>query len=415
MAPRKRTADTAASTDSADTAADNAASVEANLTGDTADMTDASIVDTADAALTDAADAPPAPIENTADGAVELSEVAQAQALIVKLDAALIALAGTAAEAVLIDQRNVALGTLAMAEAEHALQAQKWAEIAQVNGVAASLPVGMLDVLLDAIERKYAPAPSDTAPDAPDTADAPDSGPTPLYVSDRTRAANTAAWADPAMQARAADAYAAFERDSGKLDCRVNRKPNTRFSGMVALAPSSGGVANADDYDRLTRAVRAYLINVKRWKVGERDGQTVPESKWLASAGRYVTGGGVGNARDCFNSTAEIALYPDGQFRFAYAGDNVRFLRTDKAAFDLFVGNKARASTAPVTPPTDTASTATDAAPRAATVPTPPNTIALPDGGLARTARCQHCQTRNVVGMALCQNPRCKLMDWYVA
>jgi hypothetical protein len=45
-------------------------------------------------------------------------------------------------------------------------------------------------------------------------------------------------------------------------------------------------------------------------------------------------------------------------------------------------------------------------------VPTAPNSIALPSGGLARTARCQHCQTRNIVGDEKCAV--CAAPDWRV-
>jgi hypothetical protein len=311
------------------------------------------------------------------------------------------------AAAALDDRIELANGVLALAIANDALDAEKARQIeATTNAAAASgIDADTLAHMLAAIERKYAPVESTPPP----TLDA--DAPRRLQVSDRTLAANAAALADNTLQTRAAETLAAFDADSGKLQCKVNRRPNTRFSGMVALAPSGGGVANANDYDALTRAIRAYLITVKGWQTSDNDGQTVPESKWLAARGRYVIGGGVKSALDCFHSDAEIALYPDGQFRFAYhSTPNVRFLRTDNAAWSAFVSGRAAAPVAPTTPtpPTSSAPVSTPH------VPTPPSaSSAIPTGGITPSARCQHCSVRNVLTDLMCDN--CGAADWRIA
>jgi hypothetical protein len=70
------------------------------------------------------------------------------------------------------------------------------------------------------------------------------------------------------------------------------------------------------------------------------------------------TVGGVKSALDCFHSGAEIAQYPDGRFRFAYRGTaNVRFLRTDNAAWQAFVGGAASVTPAPAQTTPDAAQT----------------------------------------------------------
>ena len=351
-----------------------------------------------------------AAIAPSADGTVtiESAAVTAARVYVASIETALNMLDATSpAYAALTDSLATANGALALALADAQLDAAKLAEIDAARAAAANLPADLLAVMLDAIERKYAPAPivPDAAP-APDVADNTRRGP-----SDRTLALNAAASVDTEMAARASASTAAFNSDAAKLACTVNRRPNTRFSGMVALSPSSGGVANYADYDRLTRAIRHHLINVERWSASAADGQSVPEAKWLAARGRYVVGGGVKSALDCFHSGAEIAQYPDGRFRFAYRGTaNVRFLRTDNAAWQAFVGG---AQTTPAVQAPVTTVATPDAASTARTAPTPPQTIALPNGGLASTARCQHCTARNIVGAAECS--ACGAAEWLTA
>lgn len=323
--------------------------------------------------------------------------VEAAQAAIAEIEAAQAVLSPTSAARTALDAALAeAQGTLALAQAEAELEAEKAGEIMVARLAGAKLPPHLLAAMLDAVEMKYAPAPP-----APEAAPVPEAG-VRRGPSDRTLSLNAAASADTGMQQRAAAAVAAFNADSAKLSCNVNRLPNTRFSGMVALAPSSAGAANYADYDSLTRAIRWHLVNVERWPTSPSNGQSVPEAKWLAARGRYIVGSGNKSALDCFNHGAEIAQYPDGRFRWAYPGTaGVRFLRTDNAAWQAFVGSTASVVTSPVT------TTSTPAAP---IVPTPPAQVALPNGGLASTARCQACTARNVVGASECS--ACGESDW---
>lgn len=372
---------------------------------DTADNTPAADTAADTAPAVDTADILPAPAPDASG--VDVSPEAAA---VLALEAALAALPdGNPARPALEAALAEAVGAQALAEAEAARQAERAnAESAAIaTAAAANLPQAVLDRMLAAIAEAYDPAPAPEAtPDAPATL--PETA--RRQVSDRALALNAAAASDTAAQGRAGETVAAFDVDSGRLACTVNRRPNTRFSGMVALTPSGGGVANYADYDTLTRAIRAYLINVKRWQVSESDGQSVPEAKWLASRGRYILGGGVKSALACFHSGAEIALYPDGRFRFALPNTpQVRYLRTDNAAWQAFVGGTASAApaAAPATPDAPAAPVSTPI------VPTPPNAITLPSGGLATTARCQHCQKRNIVGSAVCE--QCDAADWHVS
>lgn len=386
----------------------------ANANANAADA--ANVNDAANDAATPLIAAPDAALESTpimandanATPLADAAAIAPHAAINVEIDSLLNAIAlvrESAPDAIpaLQDRLDTAYGKLALAEANAKLDAEKTRQLDAANAAAAAsgLDADTLALMLAAIERKYAPV--EPTPLAAPDADA--DAPRRLPVSDRTIAANAAALADSGMQARAEVAIAAFDADSGKLQCKVNRRPNTRFSGMVALAPSGDGVANAADYDSLTRAIRAYLIHGKGWQTSDNDGQTVPESKWLAARGRYVLGGGVKSALDCFHSDAEIALYADGRFRFAYRSTpNVRFLRTDNAAWTSFVSGRAAAPLTPIVPTPPTVSTPP-------TRPTPPS---LPQvGSITPSARCQHCQARNVLTDAECDS--CGAMDWRIA
>lgn len=388
----------------ADTATDTAAADTATLV---AILSNEGIaINTPDDTSPALADA--AAIESTADGTVtiESAAVSAARAYVASIETALGMLASDSpAYAALTESLATANGALALALADAELESVKQSEIDAATAAAASLPAELLAVMLDAIERKYAPAPI-----VPDAAPAPDLT-TRRGPSDRTVALNAAASVDTEMGMRSAECMAAFNKDSGVLACTVNRRPNTRFSGMLALTPSGGGVANYADYDRLTRAIRHYLIEVERWAVSASDGQSVPEAKWLAARGRYIVGGGVKSALDCFHSGAEIAQYPDGRFRFAFPNRGqvgVRFLRTDNAAWQAFVGGTVSTTPAPAQAPVTT-----PAAANRMPAPTPPQTIALPNGGLASTARCQACTARNVIGAAECS--ACGEADWLTA
>ena len=92
---------------------------------------------------------------------------------------------------------------------------------------------------------------------------------------------------------------------------------------------------------------------------------------------------------------AALALFSDGRVRLATPNTvNVRWLARDAAALAAYrSGNVA----APVTP----APEATPAAPKTI-VPTPPAQIALANGAVASTARCQHCTASNIIGASEC-------------
>lgn len=398
-------ADAASTIEAASAAATPATTVAIPTVEGTDITTEQTSAPAADNATPDAAADTTPPMVADADAAI-----VAAQANVSQIEAALGVLgADNPAAAALQAALDTANGSLALAVADAALVRQKHAELsaaanaAQLAGVGADIAA----LMLAAIEAKYAPAPPavEVTPDATPDATA------RRTVSDRALALNAAAAADTGMQARAADTVAAFDADSARLACNVQRKPNTRFSGMVALAPSGAGVTSYADYDALTRAIRAYLVNVKRWPTTPNDGQSVPEAKWLASRGRYILGGGVKSALACFNgSGAEIALYADGRFRFAYRGQSdVRFLRTDNAAWNAFVGGASAATVATPTPPATTPDAPT--APR--TAPTPPTVQATASGVLATTARCQHCAARNIVGTPECA--ACGAGDWLAA
>lgn len=413
MARSQRTnaaANAANTTDAADAATANAAANAADNAAPDADATlEQPMLDTTDNAAPDAADTTDAAAAPDAASDAVKAARREVQSLTVAID--MVRESAPDAVPALLDKLELAQGKLELAFANDKLDAEKARQLdaARIAADASGLDAETLAIMLDAIERKYAPVES-----APPTLDAAPDAARRLPVSDRTIAANAAALADSTLQARAADVVAAFDADSGKLQCKVNHRPNTRFSGMVALTPSGGGVANAADYDALTRAVRAYLITVKGWQTSDGDGQTVPESKWLAARGRYVIGGGVKSALDCFHSDAEIALYADGKFRFAYhSTPNVRFLRTDAAAWSAFVTGKAVAA-APVTTPTPPTT------PTRPTPPTPPSApraasadSAIPQGAIVASARCQHCNVRNILTDAACEN--CGAADWRIA
>jgi hypothetical protein len=384
------------------TAADAANTTDVAALSDTADTTVEPMQNITDTAAADAASS--TVTASTADGTVEVSAERLALA---KIDGALASMPeGHAARPALVARRVAALAAVEASDAAAAIAAERASEESDARNTAAEfgLDADVLTEMLAAIEAKYAPV-ADPTPDA--IAAIVEFG-RRRGPSERTISANADAAADTTYAARAADAAAAFDKDSGALSCNVHARPNTRYSGMLALAPSSTGVANYADYDRLTRAIRHHLVTVKRWPVSDSDGQSVPEHKWLAARGRYVIGGGVKSAIDCFRSRAELALYADGRFRWALPNTpNVRWLRTDNAAYALFVGGTAPAApAAPVTAPRQT--------PTPPTPPTPPTggeaasgtaqSDTLPQGSLTTTARCVSCASRNVTTAAECVN-----------
>jgi hypothetical protein len=320
--------------------------------------------------------------------------VEAAQAAIAAVEPTLAILPEAAREAALTVLRASeaeAMGSLALAEAEHASRTERYAKLQAVNASAATLPESVreaaLAAMIAAIESEYAPTPVQPS----DVEAALQYG--RRQASDRQHERNAAVAADSELVARGKSLLTAFEADSTALRCKAARKPNTRFPSLAALAPSGAGVANAADYDTAVRAVRAYML-ASGWPRSESDGATTAESKWLAARGRFAAGMPKhgDRAAQSFGSGAEIAQYADGRFRLALPGTaGVRFLSRDNAAWQAFVGTAASAAPA---------STGAATAPVTAT----PTADASPYAGVAKTERCQHCGASNVVGhMAKCR------------
>jgi hypothetical protein len=332
----------------------------------------------------------------------EPTAVELAQAELSEIDAAIAVATRPSILAALNADRELAVGTLALAEAEATTLQEKQAAIAEAHEAAQAFSetkrAARLDAMLAAIEAEYAPvaAPADDAPAVEETQEASRA----RTAGPRQLERNAAVAADPAAIERGRALLAAFDADSAKLRCTAGRAPNTRFPSLVALAPSGAGVANASDYDYAVRAVRAAMI-LNGWPRSDSNGATTAESKWLAARGRYAAGGTAASADRCFASGAAIALYPDGRFRLAYPGSaGVRFLKHDAGAWQAFVGVTAGAVQPTVAAEAPVAPVSTP------TLPTTPSEAAL-----AKTAQCVGCGAKNIVGhMVKCR--ACGRADW---
>jgi hypothetical protein len=321
---------------------------------------------------------------------------------IAKLQTALAALGDSPAAAAVTERLEIANGMLALAQAEAALDAEKTAEIDRVTAAAASAGLGaeLLEAMLAKIEEKYAPAPPAVEVPAP-AAPAPYSGRKPIgpRTAERNAVALAAAAVDPTVGLRSDAAYSAFRKEwSGDLS-GVSAQAGTRYVSLVAFA--GAGVANKADYLSFVPQLRQYLISVGL----QAGGNSAASDAWLFASGPHAPDGPKGDdtLNRKFLSGAGVALYADGRFRLAARGTSgVRFVSFDAAASAAWLGGTPAATTA-----------APAAAPTTPAAPTPPSVVALTNGSLATTARCQHCTARNIVGQSACN--ACGATDWQIA
>jgi hypothetical protein len=338
--------------------------------------------------------------------AVEIAPaVRDAIAALAQIDTALAVLsADNPATATLHAARETALGTLALAEAQSALDIEKTARIAAVESL--DMPAPVIADMLAAIERHYAPAP--TVEDAPAPVQAPVlNGRRPIgaVASERNATVASALAVDSDLLARANATIAVWRGSADDASCVAQKLAGTRYAGLVALASGGAGVANRADYVVLSTAIRLRLQELG-FRVG---GQTVISSVWLACIGPHAVGAVKGNdsLTVSMGGGYAVALYPDGRFRLAPIGTaGVRFIGADSAAYAQFNGGTASASAAPA--PTQAPATA----PVAPKAPTPPTQAAQSNGALTSTARCQHCTARNFVTSADCAS--CGAADWHI-
>jgi len=257
-----------------------------------------------------------------------------------------------------------------------------------------SIRAAALDAALAAINAKYAPTP-DVAADVPDAAPA-----ATRTLNPRTIERNAAVAADPNAGTVGAAYLAAFDK-SDAADCLAHRDAGTRYPSFVPLARSGIGVADAGEYRTAATAVRLYMRSIGYAGVGN----SVAESAWLARRNQYAPNGkksGEYGAK-CFHSGASIALYADGRFRLAAPGTvGVRWLSTDNAAWNMFIGASNSVQTTLDAAPLQTGQLSLDAA--VANVPTPPNQAANPlTGALTATAKCVHCNASNLSTANVCR------------
>jgi len=380
-----------------------------NTATDAANTTDAADAATVPTVTEDATipmqDATLPTVDASADGTIEIAPAVKAATdALAQIDAALGVLsAGNPAYAALQTAREDALGALALATADAALDAEKRAQIDAVNALP-NMPAPMLASMLAAIEAHYVPAPA--APELP-TVDAPTFGRRSVGTVASARNADVAQAlsVDASLAARADAAIAAWQGSGNDAACTAQKLAGTRYAGLLAFG--GDGVTNRADYAILTTAIRLRLRATL--KAG---GETVPVSPWIAAIGIYAAGGSKDNLPMCFTDRRAVALYGDGRFRLAAIGTaGVRFIGSDAAAYALFNGGTAgvqqRLSDAPVVDGQLTL----DNAPKAA--PTPPAVAAAPNGQLAATARCVQCSAKNFVTDAACR--ACKREDWKAA
>lgn len=383
----------APATDAADAAIETPTAADADMESHVSDTTD-----TADV-LAPAANIETAPAPDAAG--VELTPEA---ADVLRLTAAL---AGTPENspfhAVLAQALADAEGMQALALAEAERQAERATE--ESNAIAAAAAFNLADDVLNrmlaAIAERYAPAPDVEAEAAP-AAPAPATGRKPVGVVAATRNAEVAAAlsTDTALAQRVLGTIQAFDKAGGI--CYVGAGAGTRYASVMAFA--GDGVANYADYSILVTAIRQTLaLPPYSLHVG---GQTVADRAWTTGTGAHAATGAKSNDALYlkFADKRAPALYADGRFRYALPSTpNVRFLHTDAGACAAFLGGAAAASTPAAAPVAPTA-------PAKPHVPTAPDAIALPSGGLTKTARCQHCQKRNAVTDAACE--QCHSTDW---
>jgi hypothetical protein len=274
----------------------------------------------------------------------------------------------------------------------------------------------LLDSMLRAIEAKYmhTSTPASEIPQVQAESAPPAIG-TARRVSDRAAAINAAVVGNDALRNRAIDTYTTFRKSADDSDCKVHHDSGTRYPTVVCFARDGAGVANYADCEALTAAIRHYLR--EDLQVGNPEsGNRTADAIWIGRQRIHAPGGT--KEKDWFGahfkSGASVGLYPDGRFRIAAPGTpGVRFIASDAAAYEAFTGKGS--SGAPASVPT-----APQSAPQAPThtprVPTPPTVQAdSTTGRITRTAFCQHCASRNPIGIAACINAKCGKSDWLAA
>jgi ribosomal protein L40E len=407
MPSGKRQAADAAATDATVVTSAAVQSAEADM------PTIETLTDAADAAVTDAAVAEMPAVEA---GDIELTALAVAQMELAQLEASLASLPqSNPAYGTLEALRDAAIGTVALAEAEAALVAEKDAQIAAVQALP-NTPPAVVAAMVAAIESHYAPVP-DAAPDAaapivPTNQTAGGKKPIGTVATERNLTVAAALATDATLAQRADAAIVAWRGSVDDANCTTIKAAGTRYAGEMALGSESAGVANRADYVVMATAIRMRLelppYNMRQ------GGQTVPDTTWLAALGGYPyaakSAGGKDSLPLCFTDRREIALYPDGRFRLALPNQaGMRYIHSDAAAYAQFNGSAAStaALVATVATPTVVATV------KPAAVPTPPATAATASGQLEATARCQHCTAKNFVSDAACR--KCAATDWRIA
>lgn len=309
------------------------------------------------------------------------------------------------------DALTLALGNLALVEAQAELDSERDAKIADATARAANLPAeykaAALDAMLRAIEAEYAPAPDEAPEQTEAPAEAPQAAPSGRkQPSALTLAKNAEASANPELRQRAASIIAAFNGSADIADCKCMRLAGTRYAGVVTFASTGAGVANYADYQSVARAVLAELAAMGL----PSGGKSTIELGWLQRSGAQAPDGKKANDwfGTCFVSGASIALYPDGRFRLARPNTpNVRFIATDASARQTFNGGSASAAQSAPSASQQAAQTT-----QAAFVPTPPPAQQASQQAAVTTplSQCQHCAARNVAGRATCHY--CDAPDW---
>ena len=352
-------------------------------------------------------------IESLADGSVDMPAatpaVAAAQNTIAQIEAALAVLgsenpAAATLQAALAD----AQGTLALAQADALLNAQKAAEIAAATSAAASLAPDLLAAMLAAIEARYAPTPAPTV----EAAALPVGGKKPVGTATAERNATVGALlaADATLEARAVATIDAFRTNDQTYLAGVQAQAGTRYASLLVFAEHGAGVVNVADYKILATAIRLRLL-LPPYGLGA-NGEGTASVPWLSATRIHGAGGSKGNDSLPlkFTDRREVALYPDGRFRLARpAQAGMRYIRTDAQALAIFEGGSGNAYATPA--PTAAASAA--AAPTTPRVPTPPAQAAQANGSITSTARCQHCHARNFTANPVCT--ACAAADWQAA
>jgi hypothetical protein len=330
----------------------------------------------------------------------------------------LLAVATTRASvrAALETELSDARGALALASAQAALDAERNASIAEARLSVASITnperrERMLDMALALIDAEYAPVAPEVTPE-PTAPEVTEAHPSQRGTSARTQAINADAASDSAAHGVARSDSGYWDKSADAAACLSRRDSGTRYPSFVPLASNGTGVANYAELQKRTAAVR----HVYRLAGVRGVGNSTVDAEWLARRDRFSPTGAKSNeyASKCFTDGRTVALYADGQFRFATRNTpGVRFIDADASAWSQFRGKAgAPASPAPQTVKGQAEAladaTADATAPRKR--PTPPNVQASASGHLTKMGACQHDGRRNPIGASACVE--CGAADW---